>query len=109
MITHDLMAAERIADKVAVMYAGRLVEPADAKAFFGTPGPSHPCSGGLLNALPDRGFTPTPGMPPELGGLPAGCDFAVRCASATDTCARRPPPTGSVACHHPCLPEGIRA
>lgn len=109
MITHDLMAAERIADKVAVMYAGRLVELADAKAFFGAPGPSHPYSRGLLNALPDRGFTPIPGMPPELGDLPAGCDFAVRCARATDTCARRPPTTDSVACHHPYLPEGVRA
>ncbi|MFE9726800.1 ABC transporter ATP-binding protein [Streptomyces sp. NPDC005794] len=109
MITHDLAAAERIADKVAVMYAGRLVELADAQAFFGAPGPRHPYSRGLLRALPDRDFTPIPGMPPELGGLPAGCAFAVRCERATDVCARRPRTTDSVACHHPYLPEGIHA
>jgi peptide/nickel transport system ATP-binding protein len=65
MITHDLAAAERIADRVAVMYAGRIVELADATAFFGSPGPRHPYSRGLLRALPDRAFTPIPGMPPE--------------------------------------------
>jgi peptide/nickel transport system ATP-binding protein len=109
MITHDLTAAERIADKVAVMYAGRLVELSDAQAFFGEPGPRHPYSRGLLRALPDRDFTPIPGMPPELGDLPGGCAFAIRCERATDACAHRPRPTGSVACHHPYLPEGVHA
>ncbi|RPK72175.1 Oligopeptide transport ATP-binding protein OppD [Streptomyces sp. ADI97-07] len=109
MITHDLTAAERIADKVAVMYAGRLVEVAEADSFFGLPGPRHPYSRGLLGALPERDFTPIPGMPPELGDLPAGCAFATRCARVTDACAHRPPTTGSVACHHPHLPEEIRA
>ncbi|PNG16209.1 ATP-binding cassette domain-containing protein, partial [Streptomyces cahuitamycinicus] len=50
MITHDLAAAERIADRVAVMYAGRIVELADTTAFFGSPGPRHPYSRGLLQA-----------------------------------------------------------
>ncbi|MFE6286132.1 ABC transporter ATP-binding protein [Streptomyces sp. NPDC057877] len=109
MITHDLTAAERIADRVAVMYAGRIVELTDAAAFFGTPGPRHPYSRGLLQALPDRAFTPIPGMPPELGDLPDGCAFAARCARATDACAARPPLTGTVACHHPHVPEDIRA
>ncbi|MES9620399.1 ABC transporter ATP-binding protein [Streptomyces tuirus] len=108
MITHDLAAAERIADRVAVMYAGRIVELADATAFFGTPGPRHPYSRALLQALPDRAFTPVPGMPPELGDLPAGCAFAARCDRATDTCAA-PPPPGPVACHHPHVPEDVRA
>ncbi|MFJ7291427.1 ABC transporter ATP-binding protein [Streptomyces collinus] len=108
MITHDLAAAERIADRVAVMYAGRIVELADAEAFFGSPGPRHPYSRGLLQALPDRAFTPIPGMPPELGDLPAGCAFAARCDRATDTCATEPPP-GTVACHHPHVPEDVRA
>ncbi|MFF5366872.1 ABC transporter ATP-binding protein [Streptomyces sp. NPDC013187] len=108
MITHDLAAAERIADRVAVMYAGRIVELADATAFFGSPGPRHPYSRGLLQALPDRAFTPIPGMPPELGDLPAGCAFAARCDRATDTCATEPPP-GTVACHHPHVPEDVRA
>ncbi|MBX9360970.1 ABC transporter ATP-binding protein [Streptomyces massasporeus] len=108
MITHDLSAAERIADRVAVMYAGRIVELADVTAFFGAPGPRHPYSRALLQALPDRAFAPVPGMPPELGDLPAGCAFAARCGRATDTCAA-PPPAGPVACHHPHVPEDIRA
>ncbi|MEU0459765.1 oligopeptide/dipeptide ABC transporter ATP-binding protein, partial [Streptomyces sp. NPDC006129] len=108
MITHDLAAAERVADRVAVMYAGRIVELADATAFFGAPGPRHPYSRGLLQALPDRAFTPIPGMPPELGDLPEGCAFAARCDRATDTCATQPPP-GTLACHHPHVPEDVRA
>ncbi|MEU4981205.1 ABC transporter ATP-binding protein [Streptomyces sp. NPDC021969] len=101
MITHDLAAAARIADRIAVMYAGRIVELADAGAFFGTPGPRHPYSRGLLDALPDRAFTPIPGLPPELGALPGGCAFAARCDRATDACADLPPLRHSVACHHP--------
>ncbi|MEU3148384.1 MULTISPECIES: ABC transporter ATP-binding protein [unclassified Streptomyces] len=114
IITHDLAAAERIADRVAVMYAGRIVELTDAKTFFGTPGPRHPYSRGLLNALPDRAFTPIPGMPPELGALPEGCAFAPRCGRATPTCTTLPPLTTTAACHHPVVeaspaPENARA
>jgi peptide/nickel transport system ATP-binding protein len=109
MITHDLAAAERIADRVAVMYAGRIVEVSDASTFFGTSGPRHPYSRGLLQALPDRAFTPIPGMPPELGDLPAGCTFAARCDRATGTCATQPPMKETVACHHPHVPEDARA
>ncbi|MFD7401837.1 ABC transporter ATP-binding protein [Streptomyces sp. NPDC059866] len=109
MITHDLSAAERIADRVAVMYAGRIVELSDAAAFFGSPGPRHPYSRGLLQALPDRAFTPIPGMPPELGDLPDGCAFAPRCDRATDTCAGSPRMTDTVSCHHPHVPEDARA
>ncbi|GAA2126991.1 ABC transporter ATP-binding protein [Streptomyces synnematoformans] len=101
MITHDLAAAERIADRVAVMYAGRIVELADAAAFFGAPGPRHPYARGLLDALPERGFTPIPGLPPELGALPPGCAFAPRCTYATAACAAVPALTAGVACHHP--------
>jgi peptide/nickel transport system ATP-binding protein len=109
VITHDLAAAARIADRVAVMYAGRIVELADSDTFFGTPGPRHPYSRGLLEALPDRAFVPIPGMPPELGGLPDGCPFSPRCDRATDTCAVLPPTTGGLACHHPHVPEDTRA
>ncbi|MFB8265783.1 ABC transporter ATP-binding protein [Streptomyces sp. NPDC055955] len=101
LITHDLTAAERIADRVAVMYASRLVELADAADFFGSPGPRHPYARGLLDALPEREFTPLPGMPPELGALPAGCAFAARCHRATGICATRPALADGVACHHP--------
>jgi peptide/nickel transport system ATP-binding protein len=109
MITHDLSAAERIADRVAVMYAGRIVEVTDATSFFGNPGPRHPYSRGLLQALPDRAFTPIPGMPPELGDLPDGCTFAARCDRATGTCATLPRLTDAVACHHPHVPEDAHA
>ncbi|WP_327135503.1 ABC transporter ATP-binding protein [Streptomyces sp. NBC_01343] len=101
MITHDLAAAERICDTVAVMYAGRIVETAPAEAFFGAPGPRHPYARGLLDALPERAFTPVPGVPPELGALPPGCAFAARCTRADATCGtQRPPLTEGVACHH---------
>ncbi|WP_329048193.1 ABC transporter ATP-binding protein [Streptomyces violaceus] len=108
-ITHDLSAAERIADRVAVMYAGRIVELTDAETFFGTPGPRHPYSRGLLQALPERAFAPIPGMPPELGDLPEGCAFASRCERASGACAALPPTSGGIACHHPHVPEDIRA
>ncbi|OON83051.1 ATP-binding cassette domain-containing protein [Streptomyces tsukubensis] len=102
LITHDLAAARRIADRVAVMYAGRIVELSDAEAFFGDPGPRHPYARGLLAALPERAFVPVPGAPPELGDLPDGCAFAPRCARADEICERtRPPLSASVACHHP--------
>jgi peptide/nickel transport system ATP-binding protein len=101
LITHDLAAAERIADRVAVMYAGRIVEIADAPAFFGRPGPRHPYARGLLAALPERDFTPVPGLPPELGDLPAGCAFAPRCDRAGPRCSAVPRLTDGVACHHP--------
>ncbi|WP_329027995.1 ABC transporter ATP-binding protein [Streptomyces sp. NBC_00690] len=103
MITHDLAAAERIADRIAVMYAGRIVELADATTFFGAPGPRHPYARGLLAALPERDFTAIPGMPPELGDLPDGCAFAARCDCATELCGTRPALTAQVACHHPVM------
>ncbi|MER8070606.1 ABC transporter ATP-binding protein [Streptomyces sp. NPDC094034] len=108
LITHDLAAAERIADRVAVMYAGRIVELSDARGFFGERGPRHPYARGLLDALPERAFTPIPGLPPELGELPAGCAFAPRCAHATDLCATRPPFLDGLACHHPRVSSGER-
>ncbi|MFD8592041.1 oligopeptide/dipeptide ABC transporter ATP-binding protein [Streptomyces sp. NPDC059637] len=108
LVTHDLAAAERTADRVAVMYAGRIVELSDARDFFGTPGPRHPYAAGLLDALPTRGFRTIPGAPPELGSLPAGCAFAPRCHRATATCTTTlpapPAPTGGAACHHPLEP-----
>ncbi|MFB9392353.1 ABC transporter ATP-binding protein [Streptomyces coeruleoprunus] len=101
VITHDLAAARRIADRVAVMYAGRIVEIADAGRFFDGPGPRHPYARGLLAALPEREFTPIPGLPPELGDLPGGCAFAPRCARAGTACQALPHFADGVACHHP--------
>ncbi|KRV46763.1 ABC transporter ATP-binding protein [Wenjunlia vitaminophila] len=101
IVTHDLVAAERVADRVAVMYAGRIVEIAPAPSFFGEPGPRHPYAHGLLQALPSRTFVPVPGMPPELSRLPTGCAFAPRCGRATAQCTTTLPAfTDGTACHH---------
>ncbi|MEU1129117.1 ABC transporter ATP-binding protein [Streptomyces sp. NPDC005900] len=111
LITHDLAAAARIADRVAVMYASRVVEIAGSADFFGARGPRHPYARGLLNALPEREFTPVPGMPPELTALPEGCAFAPRCERADLACAAVPALIGGSACHHPHadVPEAPRA
>ncbi|MDX6742684.1 ABC transporter ATP-binding protein [Actinocorallia sp. A-T 12471] len=111
LITHDLTAAEQVADRVAVMYAGRIAEIADAATFFGAPGPRHPYARGLLDALPTRAFTPIPGMPPTLDDLPPGCAFAPRCPSATAVCTTEIPllntPSPGPACHHPADPHTL--
>ncbi|WP_433498956.1 ABC transporter ATP-binding protein [Sphaerimonospora sp. CA-214678] len=98
LITHDLRAAEQVADRVAVMYAGRIVSLTSAAEFFARP--RHPYAAGLLDALPSRRFTPIPGHPPELTMLPAGCAFRPRCHRATAACERLPE-LDEVACHHP--------
>ncbi|MEU8403873.1 ABC transporter ATP-binding protein [Nonomuraea sp. NPDC048892] len=97
LITHDLRAAEQVADDIAVMYASRIVELAPARRFFDRP--RHPYAQGLLDALPTRAFTPVPGQPPELTRLPDGCAFQPRCPRATARCDERPVLNG-VACHH---------
>ncbi|WP_329018484.1 ABC transporter ATP-binding protein [Micromonospora rifamycinica] len=106
LITHDLAAARRVADTVAVMYASRIVEHRPTPALFDRPG--HPYSAGLLDALPERAFTPVPGHPPMLTDLPAGCPFAPRCPRATDSCHTPPrladDGVGRLACHHPLTP-----
>ncbi|MFC4072604.1 ABC transporter ATP-binding protein [Actinoplanes subglobosus] len=97
LITHDLAAAERVADTLAVMYAGRIVEHRAADDLFRAPG--HPYTRGLLNALPDREFRAIPGHPPMLTALPEGCAFAARCERVSSACVIQP--AGPVACHHP--------
>ncbi|MFF3444887.1 ABC transporter ATP-binding protein [Streptosporangium sp. NPDC002721] len=99
LITHDLRAAEQVADDLAVMYAGRLVESGPAAEVLGRP--RHPYTAGLVAAQPDREFVPIPGMPPELTRLPRGCAFRPRCGRHTERCATSPPVDGGVACHHP--------
>jgi peptide/nickel transport system ATP-binding protein len=76
LITHDLRAARRVATDVAVMYASRLVEIGPAQDVFTDAW--HPYTRGLLGALPDRGFAPVPGHPPDLTALPPGCGFSRR-------------------------------
>lgn len=73
LITHDLAVAERVADDLAVMYAGRLVELGPAADVLADPW--HDYTRGLLAARPARGLVPIPGHPPELTDLPDGCAF----------------------------------
>ena len=94
-ITHDLSLLGEIADSIAVMYAGRLVERADAGPLFHAP--RHPYTVGLLNSFPAlhgprQRRTGIPGSPPDLRLLPAGCVFHPRCPYAVDRCLAEPPP-----------------
>jgi oligopeptide/dipeptide ABC transporter ATP-binding protein len=84
LITHDLGVVAEMADRVAVMYAGRIVEQADVKTVFGEP--LHPYTQGLIASIPVLGFVKErleviPGGVPNLVNLPPGCKFAPRCKS----------------------------
>jgi peptide/nickel transport system ATP-binding protein len=94
-ITHDLSLLIEIADSIAVMYAGRLVEQASAAALFRAP--RHPYTLGLLSSFPPlhgprRRLAGIPGSPPDLRQLPAGCVFHPRCPYVMDQCRTDSPP-----------------
>jgi peptide/nickel transport system ATP-binding protein len=94
-ITHDLSLLIEIADSIAVMYAGRLVEQAPASELFRAP--RHPYTLGLLSSFPPlhgprAPMTGIPGSPPDLRMLPPGCVFHPRCRFAFDRCASDDPP-----------------
>jgi oligopeptide transport system ATP-binding protein len=112
IITHDLGVVAGLADRVAVMYAGRIVEQAPTAALFDAP--AHPYTAALLAAVPRLRSAATErladiaGQPPRPGEVPAGCAFAPRCALADTRCARTRPAlesivgsTRTVACHYP--------
>ncbi len=104
LITHDLGIVARMADRVAVMYAGRLVETASAEVVFSRP--HHPYTWGLLDSIPrlddERGerLVPIPGSPPSLIQRPSGCAFHPRCRSRRDVCSREVPPLREVGPDH---------
>ena len=88
VVTHSLALAQHLADRIGVMYSGRLVELADARALLSHP--SHPYTLALLSAVPTLSGTmptPLPGQPPMHGPAPLGCEFAPRCAYAGEDCA----------------------
>jgi peptide/nickel transport system ATP-binding protein len=89
-ITHDLSLLIELADEIAVMYAGRLVERAPARSLFRAP--RHPYTYGLLNSFPpmhgERArMTGIPGSPPDLRAVPSGCAFHPRCPYTMDRCS----------------------
>ena len=109
LITHNLGVVARYAERVCVMYAGRIVESGSAAALYATP--RHAYTLGLLESVPrvDRAYAPLlpiEGVAPDLMALPPGCEFAPRCRFATEICrADRPAltPVGDghlVSCHH---------
>ncbi len=106
LITHDLGVVAEMCDKVAVMYAGRIVEEASIEPIFDNPG--HPYTSGLLDAIPNAGsdgapFRPIPGSPPDLARLPQGCRFAPRCRYRQEICVSTPPPMVQIAPAHKAL------
>jgi len=108
-VTHDIGAAIEVADRIAVMYAGRVVEQGDVAQVVNHPG--HPYTAGLLASTvsaANRGqpLVAVPGSPPDLTALPPGCSFAPRCAQAQARCASERPElqahgASALACWHP--------
>lgn len=105
LITHDLGVVAQTCDKVAVIYAGKIVEYADKRALFHHP--THPYTLGLFQSLPSmnentRRLKPVPGSPPDPTDLPAGCAFAPRCPYATPACSAQEPRLTEIAPGHLC-------
>ena len=104
LITHDLGVVARYADRVVVMYGGRIVESAPAAALYENP--QHPYTLGLMRSAPrldgDRSkrLTPIEGQPPDLAALPPGCAFAPRCGFASERCRSDRPALREVAPRH---------
>jgi oligopeptide transport system ATP-binding protein len=108
LITHDLGVVADVADKIAVMYAGRIVEEAPVHDIYSNP--AHPYTKGLLESIPrvdlkGQDLFAIKGMPPNLLRLPSGCSFHPRCPYVRDTCRETVPPLYDVspnrgsACH----------
>ncbi|MEZ5843673.1 MAG: ABC transporter ATP-binding protein [Hyphomicrobiaceae bacterium] len=100
LVTHDLGVVAEVADRVAVMYAGRIVETAPTAALFADP--QHPYTLGLIGSLPSLGrrtgrLATIPGSVPPPDRFPAGCRFATRCPFADGRCHAEVPPLAPVA------------
>ena len=103
LITHALGVVAEMADRVAVMYAGRIVEMAPVEEIFRAP--RHPCTIGLLNAIPDLArpqdrLVTIPGSVPNLLRPPPGCPFWPRCPRADTECRAAIPPLAEVGKDH---------
>jgi oligopeptide transport system ATP-binding protein len=104
LITHDLGVVARYADRVLVMYAGRIVESAPATTLYENP--RHPYTLGLIQSAPrldgdtTKRLLPIEGQPPDLAALPPGCAFAPRCRYVTDRCRSERPELRQVGERH---------
>ena len=102
-VTHNLGIVARICDRVAVMYAGRIVETGPVRRIFTAP--AHPYTRALLESIPRFGarrerLTAVAGQPPDLATLPPGCAFAPRCPVAIERCRVEAPPESRVVAGH---------
>ncbi|MEQ8332877.1 ABC transporter ATP-binding protein [Nisaea sp.] len=114
-ITHDLSVVAGLADNVAVMYAGRVVESGTVDEVLDSP--RHPYTAGLIGSVPSRNahgqrLQQIPGMTPSLLNLPAGCAFKTRCSYSTPVCDAAPVLSEvaggrQVRCHHPLVTEAV--
>lgn len=101
LITHDLALVREHADRIAVMYAGRIVESASAKEFFEHP--NHPYSIALLNSIPsnrDKSLETISGQPPSIQQNIEGCKFHPRCKNCMEICTQEVPPNYTVGENH---------
>ncbi|MCP1308332.1 ABC transporter ATP-binding protein [Paenibacillus tyrfis] len=103
LITHDLGVVANIAHRVAVMYAGQIVETGTADEIFVDP--KHPYTWGLLSSMPKiheqtEALLSIPGTPPDLIHMPAGCAFAARCPYVMEVCRALPPRTSAITGTH---------
>jgi oligopeptide/dipeptide ABC transporter ATP-binding protein len=92
LITHNIGLVAELADRVAVMYAGRIAEITDVNKLFNQP--EHPYTQGLLNSVPnillnEKDLYKMPGSPPNLVAPPSGCHFHPRCPKVMDICSRQ--------------------
>jgi peptide/nickel transport system ATP-binding protein len=104
LITHDLDLAEKLCDRVMVMYSGEIVEIGNTGEEIFTH-PQHPYTIGLMKARPRNGLVPLPGHSPNLADLPVGCHFQDRCPYCQDICQKLHPELSLfhgrlVRCHH---------
>jgi len=116
-VTHDLAVIAGLADRIAVMYAGRIVEQGPVDAVLAHP--LHPYTHGLIGSVPSHGqrgtpLTQIPGMAPSLAHLPPGCAFAPRCSRADQACNVMPDlmelaPAQAARCWHPYAEVGAVA
>jgi len=104
IITHNLGVVARYADRVHVMYAGKVIESADAREIYQNP--RHPYTLGLLRSVPrldqprKAKLDPIKGQPPDLWNLPGGCSFQPRCKFSVERCAQEVPPLREIGSGH---------